>query len=104
MTLLPLLTLVLGIAPALEPNRTPDPIARAICQGLLETAPSGVTRAVEVMSHRDRIPAGCTVAAAKPLGQILGSGAVTLKLEGTAHGKSCAVGPGLRSASSARRS
>jgi hypothetical protein len=89
MTLLPLLTLALGLAPAQAPNRAPDPVAGAIRQGLLEAAPSGVTR-VEVMSHRDRIPAGCAVAAAKPLGQILGSGAVTLKLEGSAGKRSCA--------------
>jgi hypothetical protein len=89
MTSLTLLTLALGIAPAPEPNRAPDPIAGAIRQGLLETAPAGVTR-VEVTSHRDRIPAGCAIAAAKPLGQVLGSGAATLKLEGTSHGRSCA--------------
>jgi hypothetical protein len=84
MTLLPLLTLALGIAPGITPG-APDPIAGAIRQGLLKAAPSGVTR-VEVASHRDRIPSGCTIADAKPLGQVLGSGAVTLKLEGTTKG------------------
>ncbi len=84
MTLLPLLTLALGIAP----GSASDPVAGAIRHGLLEAAPAGVTR-VEVTSHRDRIPAGCLIAHAKPLGEVFGSGAVTLKLEGTAGARSC---------------
>src|SRR5580698_2224961 len=77
MTLLPLLTLALGTATAVAH----DPVAAAIQQGLLGAAPDGVTR-IEVTSHRDRLPSGCAVGEAKPLGQVLGSGEITLKLGG----------------------
>jgi hypothetical protein len=85
MTLLPLLALALGTAT----GAARDPVAAAIQQGLLGAAPAGVTR-IEVTSHRDRISPGCAVGEAKPLGQILGSGEITLKLDGRdARGHDC---------------
>jgi hypothetical protein len=85
MTLLPLLTLALGTASAIAR----DPVAVTIQQGLLAAAPDGVTR-IEVTSHRDRIASGCAIGEAKPLGQILGSGEITLKLDGRdARGHDC---------------
>lgn len=87
MTFFPLLTLALGVAP----GNTADRVAGAIRQGLLDAAPGGVTR-VEVTSHRDRIAAGCTVRSAKALGQVLGSGPVTLELEGSDFAGASCVG------------
>jgi hypothetical protein len=86
MTFLPLLTLALGTAAT---SAASDHLAGIIRHGLVEAAPSGVTR-VEVTGHRDHLPVGCVVAEAKPLGQVLGSGAVTLKLVGSdSHGQAC---------------
>jgi hypothetical protein len=86
MTLLPLLALAFGAA------HTPahDHVAAAIHEGLLRRSPTGVTR-IEVTTHRDRLAADCRVATAQPLGQVLGSGEVTFKLEGRdASGQQCA--------------
>jgi hypothetical protein len=86
MTLVPLLALVVGSATA--PPR--DSIAAAIHEGLLQQSPAGVAR-VEVAAHRDRLSPDCRVTSALPLGQVLGSGEITFKLEGKdGHGQQCA--------------